>query len=371
MVNTSAFQVGTKANTVDTGFTSEYNKLVGKQGNGQQGNIHYHKALDFSDVGIPTSNDDSTTNKYLRQFHQTRIFVQGFGNMNAHGKSDESNKEQTYLISANLPESLSYKVGSNWSAPFSTFQGEGIPNAIMQFAGNKVDSRADPLFQPGDLSSGINRLATMKVWNGSEPLSLNLSIPVIDDGHGPSQEQTGVNTNFVEALEFLGSLCLPKKSGRLGFYVPPPSPVNLNFKYGKSGKDSINFQSTYGRIMLQLGGMLLVDHCIITGLSVRYPDTKTMIRHWYDPSTMGQVGDTGTDYLAPLLAILEIQVTTVEAMTADYFSNMLWLKQDKPDENGNPTGMGSGLVDAYEGVQTLKKVGSTIWDKLTNTKEAQ
>ena len=361
MVNTTAFQVGSRVKTVDTGYTGLYNKLVGKQdGSDTQGNIHYHKSLDFSDVGVPTTESNSATNKYLRQFHQTRIFVQGFGNMNAHGKSDINNKEQTYLITANLPESLSYKIGSSWSAPLSAGSDTGLANALMQFVGSKVDSRAQPLLQPGDLSSGVNRLATMKVWTGSEPLSLNLSIPVIDDGHGPSQEQTGVNTNFVEALEFLGSLCLPKKSGRLGFYVPPPSPVNLNLQYGKSEAQSWNFQSTYGRIMVQLGGMLLVDHCIITGLNVRYPDTKTMIRHYYDPKSMGQVGGTGTDYLAPLLAVLEIQVTTVEAMTADYYSNMLWLKTDGDEKNGSHTGMGGGNVNLYAAAKTLGDTAKAV-----------
>jgi hypothetical protein len=356
MVNTTAFQVGSKAKTVDTGYTSLYNKLVGKQGDGHQGNIHYHKSLDFSDVGIPTSNDNSTTNKYMRQFHQTRIFVQGFGNMNAHGKSDMNNKEQTYLITANLPESFSYKVGSTWSAPFSSFSGGAMQNALLQFT-NKYTSKL-PGLQENDLASATNRLSTMKVWTGSEPLSLNLSIPVIDDGHGPSQEQTGVNTNFVEALEFLGSLCLPKTSSRFGFYIPPPSPVNLNVQY-KTGSE-INLQSTYGRIMVQLGGILLVDHCIITGISVRYPDTKTMIRHYYDPKSMGQVGGTGTDYLAPLLATLDIQVTTVEAMTADYYSNMLWLKTDGDEKDGNHTGMGGMNVNISKIGDAISSVAGTV-----------
>lgn len=357
MANVSAFQASSANKTVDTGYTSKYNKLVGGVNDDKsQGNRHYHKSLDFSDVGIPTGEEgkaDKATNKYLRQFHQTRIFVENFGNMNAHGQSSEQNNTQTYLISANLPESLSYKIGSSWETPFTQFNnlGSGMPNAIMQFASPAV---ANALGTGNDFTSGVNRMGTMKVWNGSEPLSLNLSIPVIDDGHGPSQGAVGIDTNFVEALEFLGSLCLPKTSGDLGFYVPPPSPVNLNIKLTKNSGGT-NLHSTYGRIMVQLGGMLLVDHCIITGISVRYPNTKTMIRHYYK-GDMGEVGATGTDYLVPLLATLDISITTVEAMTADYYSRMLWLKADNNDEDGNPTGMGSMTADLPKAIATGKNI---------------
>lgn len=337
MANISAFPLSSAQKTADTGFTAKYNKLVGKGGN-----LHYHKSLDFSDVGIPTNGDSTAeTNKHLRQFHQTRIYVENFGNMNAHGKSSTANESQTYLISANLPETLSYKIGSSWDAPFNDLQANGKVNALMQFASTPI---ANAMGKDNWVSSGVNRMGTMKVWNGSEPLSLNLSIPVIDDGHGPGQGSVGINTNFVEALEFLGSLCLPKNSGQLGFYIPPPSPVNLNIKL--TDNTGVNAQSTYGRIMVQLGGMLLVDHCIITGINVRYPNTKTMIRHYYDTNT-GVAGSkaSGTDYLVPLLAFVDISITTVEAMTSDYYSRMLWLKTDEEEAGGKHTGMGSGNVD--------------------------
>lgn len=334
-VHEAGKNLGNGKNTVDTGFTAEYNKLVGNINSDKTyGNRHYHKSLDFSDVGIPTGTE-ADANTYLRQFHQTRLYIQGFSNMNAHGKSKAENSTQTYLISANLPEQVQYKIGSKWGNPFSLAEGKGMPNTIMQFGTGTFTDRA---------SSGINRMGQMKIWEGSDPLSLSLTIPVIDDGHYSRQNAIGIDTNFVEALEFLGSLCLPKNFGALGFYTPPPSPINVDVKI----TDSMKFKakSTYGRIILQLGGMLLVDHCIIEGISVSYPNTKTMIRHYYNPKTMGQVGGSGTDYLVPLLATLTINITTVEAMTADYYSNMLWLKTNS---------MGQGNVDVGEAINAVKE----------------
>ena len=54
--------------------------------------------------------------------------------MNAHGESNVNNKTQTYLISANLPESISYRMGSKWSTPFTSDAANGPINALMQFA---------------------------------------------------------------------------------------------------------------------------------------------------------------------------------------------------------------------------------------------
>ena len=53
---------------------------------GVYSNIRYnatlHKALDFSNVGIPNgtiNGADAGNAKFLRQFHQTRIFIQSMG----------------------------------------------------------------------------------------------------------------------------------------------------------------------------------------------------------------------------------------------------------------------------------------------------
>ena len=44
-------------------------------------------------------------------------------------------------------------------------------------------------------------------------------------------------------------------------------------------------------------------------------------------------------------AFVDISITTVESMTADYYSRMLWLKDDEEEAGGKHTGMGSGNID--------------------------
>ena len=156
MSNITPFEAGSTNSTIDIGYTGEYNKLVGNINSDKTlGNRHYHKSLDFSDVGIPTG-DVGDTNTYLRQFHQTRLYIKQFSNMNAHGESKAENSTQTYLISANLPESLQYKVGSKWSSPFNFDSAKGLPNALMQFGTGTLSN---------NVSSGINRVGSMKIWN--------------------------------------------------------------------------------------------------------------------------------------------------------------------------------------------------------------
>lgn len=304
-------------------FDSIYENLTAdKEG------VHYHKSLDFSNVGMPTSytgNDDAT--KRLRQFHQTRLYIMDYDGVMAHNQKQQK-KNSTYLISANLPETFSYQVGSEWTQPFQQFTSQSV-NGLIQLGGRDVMNGLTNSNIGDELQSTVNRVSTLMAWNGSKPLSLTLNIPVIDDGH-PNDATTGVGlrTNLVEALEFLGSLCLPKSgAGHLGFYQPPPSPYDFSFTTNNkvySGK-----ANNHARIMLQLGGMLLVDNIIVKSIKVDYPNTKTMIRHWYSTTSNMQVGSSGMSYLTPLLAKVTIEITTSEALTAQTYSNMLWLKQQR------------------------------------------
>lgn len=326
MSNQPIFEIANNKSTVDIGFTNTYNNLL------KAGHESYHKSFDFSNVGI--SANETTSNKHLRQFHQTRLYIQDFDGMLHHGSKNGS-AETTYLISANLPESFAYKIGSKWEAPLSAF-GDAKFNALMQTVGNAVGKSMDI-----NLPSGINRATTMKIWGGTEPLSLSLEIPVIDDGYTYKSDATGVNTNLVEALEFLGSLCLPKLESFTGFYTPPPSPLEISIRYGKRTEQAINLSPKHGRIILQLGGILLVDKCIIESVDVKYPNTKALIRHTYASGITP--GQTGSTYLTPLLAMVTLNITTVEALTADNYSHMLWLKHQ------NNVGTGSADTSDYTG----------------------
>lgn len=341
MANTSIFNIATQKATVDVGKTAIYNQMM------KTNDRQYHKSFDFSNVGMYTGNNK--TNKLMRQFHQTRLYISGFDGM-LHHTQQNGGPQKTYLISANLPESLGYKIGSKWDAPLSSF-GTPLANALTQLVASK--------FMGSDLASGVNRAATMKIWGGSEPLSLSLKIPVIDDGYSNEEDRVGVNTNLVEALEFIGSLCLPKKGGKYGFYTPPPSPLSINIKYGKNPKDTFSLHPTYGRIMLQLGGVLLVDNCIIAGINVEYPNTKAMIRHEY--ASHITPGSTGSSYLTPLLAMVTLDITTVEALTAETFSNMLWLKHQGGEGQNN-----ANLYEFFAGGEKQSKKETSLLDKAKN-----
>ena len=340
-----------------------YADLLNNQGKG----IHYHKSLDFSNVGMPTIASKAGTDgvKYLRQFHQTRLYIQDYGGILRHGKQDSATQSETYLVSANLPEQFSYNIGSEWSQPFGSFTSDKV-NALLQMGGSQLINDVTGTDLGNEVKSTTARISTIMAWNGSKPLSLSLRIPVIDDGH-PNESTTGsgLRTNLVEALEFLGSLCLPKQgTGMLGFYEPPPSPYDFNFTYkdnkGNSKTATAKGNGNHARILLQLGGILLVDNVIVKGIHVDYPNTKTMIRHWYkEPST--NAGAKGSSYLTPLLANVTIDLTTSEALTANTYSKMLWLKTQEDQ--------GSFNVDTEEAGNMIDKLGtagSTLFEKGTN-----
>ena len=300
-----------------------------------------HKALDFSNIGMPIttlSGANSGNERHLRQFHQTRIFVEGFSGMNHHGKAE--GQPATYLISANLPQSLSYGLSSTWQAPLSGM-GNSTTNAIMQFGSQLVKDHGAQIAS----ASGIHRATTFLIWGGAKPLEMTIKIPVIDDNYG-TKTVDDISTNLAEALEFLSCLCLPAE-GNTGanFYTPPPSPLNFSVGWGDK---SLNLHLRYARIMVQLGGILLIDNCIIKSINVSYPNTKTLIKHTYPQSI--SPGSTGMTYLTPLLAEVSITLSTIEAVTANAYSKMLWLKPQNDMSN-----VKIDLKEIWEGAKEVGK----------------
>lgn len=273
----------------------------------------YHRSFDFSNINVNSS--------YYKQFHQTKIYVKDFQGMTLHG-SEVGGENSTYLISANLPDSFNYAIGSEWATPLSDIF-KGVGNLIMQVGSDALKQSKWGLTQKigANIRSGINRAAHFLIWNGSKPLEIQLKIPVLDDNTYQNQAG-GVRTNLKEALEFLGCLCLPKKSGDLGFYEPAPSPLNINIMYKSGDKpDNVSFSPNKARIMVKIGGMLFIDNCIVKNVSVSYPNTKALMRR-----------DDGT--LSPLLAEVTISISTIEPMMSTTYTKMLWLKdQDEGQFN--------------------------------------
>ena len=285
-----------------------------------------HKSLDFSNVGLYDAAGEIHDEDF-RKFHQMTMYIAfESGNAISHGAA-----RKTFMITSNLPEKLSYSIASEWAQPLNF--GSATTNLLMEMATGKT--------------SGVSRATTLKVWNGTKPLALSLTIPVIDDTNDGGKNSNGINTNLVEALEILGSLVLPKR-GNSSFYTSPPSPLGFTINYRQGFTDEGELgeikpysltSNQYCRIMLQLGGILLIDKCIIEGVDVTYPNTKTMIKQSYKNEFFGR---TGNSYLHPLLAEVTLRISTVEALTAENYSKMLWAKSQ--DSSGH------GVVDATEGI---------------------
>lgn len=334
----------------DNGFLNEtfvnpfYKKSV-------YGNTTYHKSLDFSNRGFKYTNNgygvsgnldatiENSDDYYLRAFHQMRIFIEIPNGMqaiiNQHGKN-LGGSNTTFLISSNLPETVSYQVRSNWSAPLSGFN---IPlvNALAMLADN-LFPESFKNYVPDSL---VNRVQTIQVWNGVEPLGMQLTIPVLDDSHSGDGD---ISTNLAEALEILGSLALPtyNENEKFGFYTPPPTPYELTFKWknqkvaatGDKNNSATKklFTKNHAKVMIQLGGMLLIDNCIIKGIRVTYKDTKSQLLHKY--ARWGEK-NAGFKYLLPQLAEVTLDISTVEAMTSQVYSRMLWCRRQSNMGKGN------------------------------------
>lgn len=280
----------------------------------------YHKSFDFSNINIGSS--------YYKQFHQTRIYIKDFQGMTTNGRKF-GGKNSTYIISSNLPESFNYGIGSEWGNPLSDIF-KGVGNLVLQLgSAAAMQSSNETIRGLGEkFRSGINRAANFLIWNGSKPLNIQLKIPVIDD----NSYQNGcgnVKTNLKEALEFLGCLCLPtlEKNG-LGFYTPAPSPLELKLitsrntdEKGNVTENSFTMSPNKARIMVQIGGMLFIDNCIIKDVSVSYPNTKALMLR--DDSS-----------LSPILAEVTIHITTIESLTSETYTKMLWRKQQEDQGKG-------------------------------------
>lgn len=298
-------------NTAAFSSTLDLDKFYNRQRDAK--NPDTFKSFDFSDIAIYGNSNPNKGKEdgNFRHFHQMRLFI------DAGTQHHASSYYGKTVITSNLPERVQYALDSEWKQPLNF--GDALFNLAMQTVGQTVLGEYGP-------ASGTLRASSFKVWQNTKPLSLNLTIPVIDDNADVSR------TNLVEALEILGSLVLPTHGAKDLFYTPPPSPLDLQIDYTKISSDpekrgalgSFHIHTkNYARIMLQLGGILLVDNCVIEQVSVDYPNTKAQIMHEY---TNESFGITGGRYLHPLLAVVTLKISTLEALTANTYSKMLWAR---------------------------------------------
>lgn len=298
-----------------------------------------HKSFDLSDVAI----DGVGSNGYFRQFHQTRIFVRDFNGMLSHGQELGAG---TYLLTANLPDQVQYQFGSQWSAPLGSY-GSSTWNGIIQLLGAPV---ADTFGgDPNNFRSGVNRVTSVKIWGKSDPFSITLNIPVLDDSYYCGCRDRYAVTNFSECLEFLGALSLPSESTNYGYYIPPPSPLNASVEIGHY---NFELNSVPGRITVIVGGMLMLDNCVLEKVNVTYPNTKALIKK--------QVSG-GNSKLVPLIANVSMTFSSIEALTSKTYSKILWLQAQ--DNVGK---FGADFNTTAKSVMEVAKNGVTMgWNAVT------
>ena len=258
----------------------------------------------------------------LKQFHCATFVFRGAGEENANKQNEGA------ILTMALPNKIKYSFGGKWQSQFSGLGGSG-----ESFIGGMAAALSGGAF------NGTFDISTASAWVGGQELSMILSFPVFDD------VGDGSGVNYQEALALLGEATLPSIN-EYGAYHMLPGPtiwqtmekggniaaqkvsdyirgswMDTAFEYVKNAAGlKVN---PWQRITLQLGGLLLIDWCIIKRVSVEFPNTKHQVLHSWeniqdDPRKM---------HLQPLLANIEVEISTVQNLTVDNFKNMLQLSE--------------------------------------------
>jgi len=289
------------------------------------GNLDASKAQ----AGLKRSNSSKTwycldlLGKYhkeskLKQFHALTFYFRN------------TKQQNGAIITSMLPESFTYAIGGVYNNPIKLI-GNDIVNVIAQN------------FTNGNASTSFN-LDTALVWQSPKRMDLVFKIPVFDDS------ASGSNINYQEAIDLFGEAILPEIA-KNGTYESIPGPnISTTIRYrARNGKaitmsgwgqkitdvTSKGFQTVFNgqerewdRISVQVGGLLLLDWCVIKDLKVTFPNTKAMVLHDFRGTHSAQIDDTGREtyqvHLQPIQAELEVTVSTVMGITRATFKDMLY-----------------------------------------------
>lgn len=299
------------------------------------------------------------TSSSLKQFHALTFYFR-----------DSNKPNNGAIITSMLPETFTYKIGGNYTSPISLGGGE-FANTVA----NIITNGAKTLAFSADTSI---------VWQSPQRMEIVFKIPVFDDSG------TGTHRNYQEAIELFSEAILPEV-GEDGLYNSVPGPnifrvlshrategsktkAASTFSYAVSHTEASAVKHLYGRsslwdrICVQIGGMLLLDWCVIKDLKVTFPNTKAQVLHDFRKrGTMGvfSVDDTmclmtdnapdpsnvslhgGYNYrvhLQPIQAELEVTVSTVMGITRATFKDMLYQNTSRKDEStGNKNYQGKTI----------------------------
>jgi hypothetical protein len=271
-------------------------------------------------------------NSQLKQYHCATFVFRGITS------SDVCKQNEGAILTMALPNKVKYSFGGRWQNQFASLSGgsEALVGGLAQSLTN------------GSFNGAFD-ISTASAWVGAQELSMILSFPVFDD------VETNSGINYQEALALLAEATLPSVSSLTGAYTKLPGPTVFNQlttnnqggeanKIAKAAKEAVQtidgwfgnalsgaFEwiaegadlqpNPWQRITLQLGGVLLLDWCIIKRVSVEFPNTKHQVLHsWPEGSVRHQ-------HLQPLLANIEVEIATAQGLTVDKFKDMLQLSE--------------------------------------------
>lgn len=303
------------------------------------------------------------TDSPLKQFH-CATFV--FRNI--------SDATQGAILTTALPNKIKYSFGGRWQSQFSALGAEN-------FVGTLVSSLTS-----GQYNAGFD-ISTATTWANTEPMTILLQIPVFDD----VGSNTGVN--YQDAIELLAEAALPDTTGA-GAYTKIPGPTAwqqiITRESDPKGKEKDANMATraleyvgnqvvstgsfiagfseeteanpWQRITLQLGGVLLMDWCIIKKVSVEFPNTKHQVLHdWSAVETNGR-----KMHLQPITAIIEVEISTVQGLTLDKFRRMIRLQEPGKRKDITKQDMANQIAQAVQ----QKKPNESNESELYQKKEA-
>lgn len=263
-------------------------------------------------------------NSNLKQYHALTFYLRS------------TNTGEGAIVASMLPESFTYSIGGKYGNPVNFGKSELVSAFFQEMSNGNLS-----------LKFGVN---TAQVWENTQPMDIVFRIPVFDDSG------TKTHVNYQEAIDLLSEAILPS-IGADGQYESTPGPsiitaLEWNATNGKHTRASSFMralqsrgakkiqanlggeQKHWDRISVQVGGMLLLDWCIIKNLKVTFPNTKAMVLHNYRTKGGTSMHD-GYNYYAhlqPLQAELEVTVSTVMGITRLTFKDMLYLTESHKDE---------------------------------------
>lgn len=255
----------------------------------------------------------------LKQYHALTFYLRS------------TNTGEGAIVASMLPESFTYSIGGKYGNPINFGKTDLVSAFFQEISKGNLSLRF-----------GVN---TAQVWNNTQPMDIVFRIPVFDDSG------TKTHVNYQEAIDLLSEAILPS-IGADGQYESTPGPsiitaLEWNATHGKhtrasslmsslqsKGADKIQAnlggeQKHWDRISVQVGGMLLLDWCIIKNLKVTFPNTKAMVLHNYRTNDGASMHKDYNYYahLQPLQAELEVTVSTVMGITRMTFKDMLYLTE--------------------------------------------